>query len=151
MEYKFRGQRKDDGNWIYGDLIHNPEYEYPLIGFDCLFLGDSREIPPYNKYVTYEVIPESVGQFTGLTDRNGKEIYDGDILRWFISSTNTFAEELLEVKWGRTGWILKSPLFKRWGIKKEDAECSEYNAYGFIIHSEIIGDKHQNPELMEGI
>lgn len=60
-EILFRAKRKDNGEWAYGDLEHN-----------------GKNVP---KWVNgNEIVPESVGQFTGLTDKNGKKIFGGDII-----------------------------------------------------------------------
>jgi hypothetical protein len=67
-EITFRGLKADGSNeWIYGDLIHN--YIHHKTGCSIVNGGGC---------IWHEVIPETVGQFTGLTDKNGTRVFDGD-------------------------------------------------------------------------
>ena len=82
---------------------------------------------------------KDVMQYTGLKDKNGKEIYEGDILEW--------RNHFLEVLWGSCGWVLKSKVFSRFGLKGRQP-CSEINTMGYLKKSVVIGTIYENPELI---
>ena len=131
-EILFRGKRYDNGQWVYGYLIHNEfcNSNIPYIGY--LRLADTN---------ADEVIPSTVGQYTGLIDKNGTKIFEGDIVKdedsqlygkvVFATAADGFD--------GMTGFMV-------------DDICDGLQNYnGFWHFVEVIGNIHDNPELLKGV
>ena len=88
-EILFRGKRIDNGEWVYGDLIHGVGwkegrlYILPLVK-NLASLGGCDPLDGYN------VIPDTIGQFTGLTDKHEVWIFEGDKVAHNIATQNNY-------------------------------------------------------------
>ncbi len=135
-EILFRGKRKDNGNpWIYGHLHKMDGY-----GTGYTEYGIQVQDIPTSRPWSILVIPETVGQYTGITDKNGKKIFEGDICR------NTMTDEIVSVQWHGTmaGYV--------WSKRRENNKYLFNFGELFRAHDkyEIIGNIHDNPELLKG-
>lgn len=127
-EILFRGKTKADGYWLHGDLVH-------------LFYNEGL-VFMYNEVgILKEIDPETVGQYTGLKDKNGKRIFEGDIVQWKDENFNNYTSV---VEWRGEKW--NYPAFD---LAKHDYECNglQYVHEDCII--EVIGTIYDNPELLE--
>lgn len=131
-EILFRGKRADNGEWVYGDLVHSKTTSRGVI----------TEI--YSLEFTYEVLPETVCEYTGLTDKNGNKIFEGDICP---DKENVY--EIIFERYQFSVKVIKTPLYL---IKNGDTfplwqfDNCERNGYRQL---EIIGNIYDNPELIK--
>lgn len=133
-EILFRGKRKDNGEWIYGYYFQKQN----LYTKDGLPISHAiSDLPPFCE----EIIPETVGQYTGLTDKNGKKIFEGDFIKHFNKFDKPDEYEIYQVKFNERTCSFEGRLHEKWS-----AQLCNYLGK----HYEVIGNIHDNPELLKG-
>lgn len=141
-EILFRGKRLDNGEWVEGaycpkncDSPFGPMIDKPsIIKLDDPFSG-----------FWFDVDPSTVGQYTGLCDKNGKKIFEGDIVLVSWSSSNNTVSETYVVVYSKSGFFCKDK-------ERLLGQLSNYvyrNAH--TIQCEVIGNIHDNTELLEDV
>lgn len=130
-EILFRGKSKYGGKWFEGDLYQSRLKSSFYINYYTAF-GDR---------LSASVDPETVGQYTGLTDKNGKNIFEGDIVK---AQDNIFGSPFCngitgKVVYEETAFFIepKDPMKTQWLFN----ECAVY---------EVIGNIHDNPDMIKG-
>ena len=121
-EIIFRGQRPDNGEWVYGFLTK--------------MWGEYHIVDGNNENSAYEVIPETIGQYTGVIDKNGKKVFEGDVVEYAGS-------------YGEIVFVERRGAFMS---RERDMYCewlSNLPQYGTGI-VEIIGNIYDNKEILEG-
>lgn len=137
-EILFRGKRLDNGEWVSGTMYRIARDLNPFI-----MVEDKHGC-------SYAVDEETVGQFTGLKDKNGKRIFEGDMIKPFDDEIDKMVVEFhhglfLLCLYGDRGYMAE------YGWEEEGNygcfEAEPLSSYGDYI--EIIGNIHDNPELLE--
>lgn len=128
-EILFKAKATDNGEWVEGSLINAFEYTCILQSEDKLHPTDypylDGDIGTFDGKAT-PIIPETVGQYTGLTDKNGRKIFEGDIVSF---NYDTSSVKMTDGCWGL------------------DDECTLLYD---LEELEVIGNVHDNPELIGG-
>ena len=125
-EILFRGKYAPSGAWIMGDLRQYPSGAKAIKANDMLHI--------------MEVDPDSIGQFTGLTDKRGKKIFDGDIVVLTLPAAKMHWRAVCKFHSGAFGLV-----WHHMGVERWQAFAGICNA-----EYEVIGNIYDNPELMEG-
>lgn len=115
-ETLFRGKRKDNNEWSYGYLIADTRGRMYITLIESHCDG---------------IFPETVCEYTGITDKNGKKIFEGDIVRYLFGYNFTQLEKIGVVKYADGAYSIIS-----------DLENKDF---------EVIGNIYDNPDLLKGV
>jgi uncharacterized phage protein (TIGR01671 family) len=122
-EYLFRGKMIANGKWSEGNLLVTKQ--------GCCITPNATVLGSYGA-----VDPETVGQYTGLTDKNGTKIFEGDIVKYGDTVHNVVFEQ-------RNGTAY-------FGLVYSTLETLSFGYYQDLKQIEVIGNIYDNPELLEG-
>ena len=125
---KFRAWEKTEGRML--DLSAIPHDAFNVVLFHDLILKGKKSLTTGGKTYEYEVM-----QFTGLLDKNGKEVFEGDVL-------STGKGHPVVVEWQNRTWS-----FPGFGVFDKNRD-SELNFYHFAHYGEVIGNRFENPDLL---
>lgn len=125
----FRGQTKSDKKWIYGNLLQTGNGTYVIQNYF-----------PFEGIGKYEVDPETVCQYTGLTDKNGRKIFEGDIVRYTDEVIGK--EKVDEIKYNETHAAFCRLHKSEMGLQYLLIDEAIANKI------EVIGNTFDNPELI---
>ncbi|MDY6287971.1 MAG: YopX family protein [Bacteroidales bacterium] len=132
-EILFRAKRLDNGEWVYGYIRHYQNNQHTTEKWTIYEPALSLE---------YEVDPATIGQYTGLTDKNGTKIFEGDILKvFYYGKSKIFGV----VKFGKTRFFIDDN-FMGMGDYMKTPMNEMFSRYEF----EVVGNVHDNPELWKG-
>lgn len=125
-EILFRGKRVDSGEWVEGSYLGD-------------YFSDGRLFCIRNGSRNYSVDPSTVGQYTGLTDKNGVKIFEGDIAQvpfWRSPQSGLTTKGVVEFH--------RAAFSVFWDYRDYGRDFA-----GYIRDMEVIGNIHDNPELLE--
>ena len=136
-EIMFRGKRVDNGEWAYGDLAFKKD------GTPCIRFWTKLGI-----FTARAVIPETVGQYTGLTDKNGKKIFEGDIVH-AVHKSNYGGLKNTDFGIGVVKYCDSYYGGASYEIDIIGKSGSRVFSASLEDGVEVIGNIHDNPELVE--
>ena len=145
-EILFRGKRCDNGEWVQGFYIRADHHWHNHgIHKDWIVCGASANGGWFALHNKYPVTDESISQFTGLTDKNGKKIFEGDIGRYKqVDGAKRNGKPITCI--GKVVYNVKTASF---AIESKDETGCKYFDYFPIKDFEVIGNIYDNQELLQ--
>lgn len=129
---KFRGKRFDNGGWVYGNLIIDDSGNCEIVDYKN------------NREIRYDVRGETVGQFTGLCDRNGREIYENDVIKSMYNDIY-HAIRYNDLIAAFSAVLINQYMYDNDGLR---TECHITEAWIGDCTKVVVGNIHDNPELL---
>ena len=139
-EILFRGKREDNGKWVegyYGQFHNRPIHKGENSHQIFVLMEDATGFGSMIGGLWHEVVPETVGQYTGLIDKNGTKIFEGDIVRLHIN--DQYYRSL----------ICYSGQSCRFTVKTKLCGCWRHYPLNDRQQLNVIGNIHDNPELLK--
>ena len=147
-EILFKAKRIDNGEWVEGYYYKMSETTYcfkedyernPVQGHHYILQERMTDWGLPNQVVQIEIDPETLCQFTGLCDKNGKKIWENDILMAHLDKSYPDDVTYETVEWGVAGWV------------GHETGCTdrEYLDEFDLEHFEVVGSIFDNPELLQ--
>lgn len=172
-EILYRGKRIDNGEWVFGNHLYDDISKKHYIVLPRNITESYTVVNSESEFkrlhcTGIEVIPETIGQYTGLKDKNGKKIFEGDIVEFYFFDKTRRNGELVIVKntrtmlieWYKTSFYMRE-LFRNYRLDNEMGIITEI-IYDYknerkqgvyksnnIYFIEVIGNIYDNPELLE--
>ena len=159
-DYLFRGKRVDNGEWVEGYYVYDESGQITENSTAYIYYLNTH--PCGYSLIPFEVIPESVGQYTGMNDKNGRKVFEGDIVLTQPFYDRPYSDKrkskqfigVVEYKirtFNGNKFYAKQDYQAEWGLKfYEDFGKYIHYSWSELWNCEVIGNVFENKDLLEG-